>query len=180
MNKKLILPILSLLFLTGCVDTNINPSEDFNNDNTSTPTETTPNDGGDDNTGGDTNTGGDNNNTGGNEPPVTTTYTNTTISGANTLCNKITASASDVNKQGEDKVSFKGRLFFAEDCGTTSSKNGYLSTNQYKCFFFDNEDWIYVGVSSTMYAQLSKYEFQDNEYVEIKGTTNKYLGQNEI
>ena len=196
MNKKLILPILSILFLTGCIDTNINPSEDFNNDNTSTPTETTPNDDGNGNTEG--NTGGNDNNTGGNEgggtstggneggstggtePPVTTTYTSTTISGANTLCNKIAVSTSDVNKQGEDKVSFKGRLFFAEDCGTTSSKNGYLSTNQYKCFFFDNEDWIYVGVSSTMYAQLSKYEFKDNEYVEIKGTTNKYLGQNEI
>ena len=113
-------------------------------------------------------------------PTVQNGYRRVTIKGAHALCNKITSTDATPNKEGSDKVTFKGKMLFVEDIGTTSEKNGYSSKNQYQAFLFDNEDWIYVGISSKDYSNLSKYEFKDNEYLEIKGTTHKYHNQDEI
>lgn len=177
-NKKIFLSVLAVFLLTSCNNNfdeennsnNNDQTQNNNNDNDDTSKSDNNNDSDD---GGSSKDDDDN-------PSEPVIYIERSISEINKLCDQITTTTDDINVNGNDKVSFVGKMVFTEGVVATSTKNGYLTTNQYKCFVYDNEDWIYIGINSSMYEQLSKYQYKDDEYLSIKGTTHKYLGINEV
>lgn len=178
MKKNFILT--TILFASILASCNITSTTTDSNTDTSTTIDTSTDTKLSDSTS--TSQGGNTTNTSTNTNTITTdekdNYEQLTIKQVNELCNNIKENG-DVNVQGSKKVSITGRMMFAESINCT--QKGYLPSNAYKLFVYDETGYIYVGVNADRYNNVfSKYEYSNTAYYTFNGTINKYLGQNEV